>query len=333
MRRSMARVAPILGGFDRRWWYGPSVRTGRFNPRRLVRDATLRGGSRRVGRCSDRADRSSVFVGVFVATLVGATATLQAGGPPLERSTSPYPPSPEATRFFEQLVERYRAIIHYADSFLLEQVVGSADGDERSAVRTRVAARSRVDGERLEVATETDRLWDGVTGTGGDTDGAAVGRPTESIEPADRARRALRRERDLSLAPHLRLRFLDEPLREFQTSGDEAFRATGIASVRHADRDMVRIELRSGGDSPGDASSVIGLTVDPGSMLIRKVDGEEQWSDGRSRTTTISIEPDAAEVDPELAPEADAAATMPREGERPAATPDADLPATTIGLG
>ena len=132
----------------------------------------------------------------------------------------------------------------------------------------------------------------------------------------------MRRERDLSLAPHLRLRFLEEPLREFQPEDDEVFRATGIASVRHADRDMVRIELRSGGESPGDASSVIGLTVDPGSMLIRRVDGEEQWSDGRSRTTTISIEPDAAEVDPDVVPDAEVESAPPIERERPSATPE-----------
>ncbi len=278
-----------------------------------------------------------MVVGVSVATLVGVTATLQAGGPPLGPSTSPYPPSPEATRFFEQLVERYRAIIHYADSFLLEQVVGSADGDERSTVRTRVAARSRVDGDRLEVATEADRLWSGASGASSTSRTAEGDSTTGANDPAGRAREALRRERDLSLAPHLRLRFLEEPLREFQPEDDEVFRATGIASVRHADRDMVRIELRSGGESPGDASSVIGLTVDPGSMLIRRVDGEEQWSDGRSRTTTISIEPDAAEVDPDVVPDAEVESAPPIERERPSATPeptsDAGGPATTIGLG
>jgi hypothetical protein len=268
--------------------------------------------------------------------VAGLVGTAGAGGPPIEPGRSPYPPSPEATRFFERLVDRYRAIIHYADTFLLEQVVGSADGDERATTRTRVSARSRVDGDRLEVSTEADLLWNAIAGGGDPAPGS--GESGESAEPNDSARRALRRERDLALAPHLRLRFLDEPLREFQTGGTEAFRATGLAPVRHEDRDMVRIELRSGGESPGGESSVIGITVDPGSMLIRKVDGEEQWSDGRSRTTTISIDPEDAQVDPEIDPELipNVMPVPPDEDDPP--TPimvpqEPDMPAATIGLG
>lgn len=242
-----------------------------------------------------------------------------AGGPPIEPATSPYPPSPEATRFFERLVDRYRAIVHYADTFLLEQVIGSTDGDDRATTRTKVAARSRVDGDRLEVETDTDRLWSMLAG----------GADREPADGPDKANEAVRRERDLAIAPHLRLRFLDDPLREFKSADDEAFRATGIAPVRHEDRDMVRIELRSGGESPGSASSVIGITVDPGSMLIRKVDGEEQWSDGRNRTTTISIEPEDAEVDPVVP-----AISEPESSDPPVATPSGpEGPASTVGLG
>jgi hypothetical protein len=101
---------------------------------------------------------------------------------------------------------------------------------------------------------------------------------------------------------------------------------------------MVRIELRSGGESPGGESSVIGITVDPGSMLIRKVDGEEQWSDGRSRTTTISIDPEDAQVDPEIDPEPlPHVMPVPSDEDDPS-TPimvpqQPDMPAATIGLG
>ena len=92
---------------------------------------------------------------------------------------------------------------------------------------------------------------------------------------------------------------------------------------------MVRIELRSGGASPGSASSVIGITVDPDSMLIRKVDGEEQWSDGRSRSTTLSIEPEDAAVTPEV-PSTDG---EPDEPAAPRGNGGDDAPAATIGLG
>lgn len=248
-------------------------------------------------------------------------------GPPVEPAKSPYPPSPEATRFFERLVERYRHLFNYADRFLLEQEIGSSDGDERATTRTRVAARSRVDGDRLEVSTEGDRVWDAITG--GTTEPARTAPGDGHRTPRDEARRGIRRDRDLALAPHLQLRFLDEPLREFRSDPDECFRATGIAPVRHADRDMVRIELRSGGESPGSASSVIGITVDPGSMLIRKFDGEEQFSDGRSRTTTISIEPDAPGVDP--GPSTAVPTTEPAPTGAPAGASDPS--AATMGLG
>ena len=289
--------------------------------------------------------RGSVLVAWILAASTGLVGTAFAGGPPIEPKHSPYPPSPEATRFFERLVDRYRALIHYADTFLLEQVVGSADGDDRATTRTRVSARSRVDGDRLEVSTDADLLWKAIAG-GGDSAATGDDPPTGSDGNAEAARRTLRRERDLALAPHLRLRFLDEPLREFQPGGTEAFRATGIAPVRHEDRDMVRIELRSGGESPGGESSVIGITVDPGSMLIRKVDGEEQWSDGRSRTTTISIDPEdsqvAPQVDPQLDPEIDPRSgplAMPAAADEnipttPASPPQApDPPTATMGLG
>lgn len=195
--------------------------------------------------------------------------------PPVELEQSEFPPSPEATRFFERLVERYRELIRYADTFLLEQRIGSIDGHENAEVRTRVSARSRIADGAVEVSTRTRRIVESIAGEG----------------------RTGSREVDLAMAPHLGLRLLDEPLRDFRP-GTDGFRATSIREVEHEHQAMVRIELRSGGASPGEPSSVFGLTVDPHSMLIRKVDGEERLADGRSFTTTISIDPESDAVVP-----------------------------------
>jgi hypothetical protein len=221
--------------------------------------------------------------------LVAGLAWLSARGavasapPPAhaELEQSDFPPSPEATRFFERLVERYRELIRYADTFLLEQRIGSIDGDVDSEVRTRVSARSRIADGEVEVSTRTRRVVESVSGEGV----------------------ASTREVDLAIAPHLGLRLLDEPLKDFRP-GTEGFRATSIREVEHDRQAMVRIELRSGGASPGEPGSVFGLTVDPHSMLIRKVDGEETLADGRSFTTTISIDPEPEAVVPVEAPPA-----------------------------
>ncbi|MGA1057206.1 MAG: hypothetical protein ACO3Y3_05880 [Phycisphaerales bacterium] len=212
---------------------------------------------------------------------VSAPVQAAMGAPPASPEQSEFPPSPEATRFFERLVERYRELIRYADSFLLEQRIGSIDGDADSEVRTRVSARSRIAQGAVEVSTRTRRAVEAVSGD----------RTAES------------REVDLAIAPHLGLRLLDEPLRDFRP-GTEGFRATSIKEVEHDRKSMLRIELRSGGESPGEPSSVFGLTVDPNSMLIRKVDGEERLADGRSFTTTISIEPEDEAVVPSEVPPA-----------------------------
>lgn len=207
--------------------------------------------------------------------MLAAPVPAASGAPPATPEQSEFPPSPEATRFFERLVERYRELIRYADSFLLEQRIGSIDGNVDSEVRTRVSARSRIAEGEVEVSTRTRRAVEAVSGE----------RAAES------------REVDLAIAPHLGLRLLDEPLRDFRP-GTEGFRATSIRDVEHDRKSMVRIELRSGGASPGDPSSVFELTVDPHSMLIRKVDGEERLADGRSFSTTISIEPEDEAVVP-----------------------------------
>ncbi len=236
------------------------------------------------------------WLAIVVLSVAVSPVTASSPIPPAAAEQSAYPPSPEATRFFEQLVERYRSLIRYTDSFLFEQRIGSIDGDADSEVRTRVSARSRIADGEVEVSTRTRQVVESVSGTG------AKGP----------------REVDLAIAPHLglRLRYVDEPLREFRPGG-EGFRATGITTVELENQPMVRVELRSVGASPGHPGSVFGLTVDPHSMLIRKVDGEERLADGRQCTTSISIDPSDSEVIP---------ATDESEPSEPPAPP-VDLPA------
>lgn len=239
------------------------------------------------------------WLAIVVLSAAVSPATASSPIPPAAAEQSAYPPSPEATRFFEQLVERYRSLIRYTDSFLFEQRIGSIDGDQQSEVHTSVRARSRIDRDELVVSTRARALTESAAG---------------STEPGP-ARQA-QREVDLAIAPHLRLRYVDEPLREFRPGG-EGFRATGITTVELENQPMVRVELRSDGASPGEPGSVFGLTVDPHSMLIRKVDGEERLADGRQCTTSISIDPSESEVIP---------ATDESEPSEPPAPP-VDLPA------
>jgi hypothetical protein len=226
-------------------------------------------------------------------------------------AANPLPPgspeaSAEATSFFEALVWRYRQLIRYADSSRLEQVVEATEEATADEVRTSVAVRTVIEQGRVEVSTGSGRAADAVGAGPKGLHRLGLGRtPAEA---------SLGREIDLTLAPHLGLRVLDEPLRDFRPGRSAGFTATQIERITVDEREMIRVELRSGGDTHGEPAAVFGLTVDPESMLIRRIEGSERLPDGRACTTDLSIDPEYAEIDPAAPPP-------------PAGTPAALVPA------
>lgn len=222
--------------------------------------------------------------------------------------------SPEAARFFESLVRRYRELVRYADVSWFEQVISGADPSDATTSRSRVRVEGRIADGRVEVISTATRLLEALL-------------PSDDHDAGGRSaadRRRARRDVDAALAPHLGLRLLDQPLRELRPEGLEEYRPTSLRTVELDDRPMLRLELRSGGDTPGEPSAILELTIDPESMLIRRVEGEERWPDGRTCSTSIEIEPRRELIEPAMDPSAPTDAGTPAE---PGGLPT--LPATT----
>ncbi|MHC4414079.1 MAG: hypothetical protein ACYS0G_02215 [Planctomycetota bacterium] len=189
------------------------------------------------------------------------------------------PLEPEA--FLTRLVERYRRLSVYQDT--VDVVHTTIRADERPH---RVATRftCRVENETLRVETPGTHVRDGI--------GLEVPlRQSPAME-------ALVLQYNLWLAPHMVLRFADEPLEEFRLGVEEGFALTGAEPVDVGARRMVRLKLRSRDPQSGeaeDATARFDLYVGPQSMLIERIEGEQRLPDGASYRTTLDIMPLVAE--------------------------------------
>jgi hypothetical protein len=172
-------------------------------------------------------------------------------------------------RFFKRLVDRYRAIEDYVEETEVEQITDDPATDD-PPIRTRTRVRAEVRDARLMV--ERPGLLDD------------VGRSLTSSKPGATPQ-------DLWLLPHLRLRFSDSPLEEFRPGEAGGFRAAEADRVVVDDREMVRVELRAGGEAEsGPTDARFSLFVDPERMLVERVEGEEWLPGGLRQQTTLRIE-------------------------------------------
>jgi hypothetical protein len=72
---------------------------------------------------------------------------------------------------------------------------------------------------------------------------------------------------------------------------DEGFTATGAESVTIDNKPMVHVELKSGDGSSEDCQAKFDLFVNPDSMLIERIEGEQVLPDGANYSTTLQITP------------------------------------------
>ena len=171
--------------------------------------------------------------------------------------------------FFQRLAERYRAIDGYVEETEVEQVINDPATDD-PPIRTRTRVRAEVSNANLRV--ERPGVLDDFA--------------RALIPPAAGAA-----ERDLWLLPHLRLRFSGAPLAQFRKTGKSGFRAAEADRVMVEDREMVRVQLRSGGEGKsGFSDATFSLFVDPERMLVERVEGEEWLPGGIRQQTTLRIE-------------------------------------------
>jgi hypothetical protein len=200
------------------------------------------------------------------------------GTPPTEAAAKEDAIDP--VRFFRELVERYRGLLSYADSVHMTQTV-TRDGEAKT-VETEFEVR--VDDEGLEVKTPARQL----------TRGLGISVPTSPGSPIAKARGNY----DLWLAPHMKLRYADEPLDEFREGIEEGFTAAEAEPVTIDETPMIHITLKSGDGLSEDSEAEFDLYVNSESMLVERIEGAQRLPDGGSVETTLDITPTEEKLDP-----------------------------------
>jgi len=175
---------------------------------------------------------------------------------------------------FQQVVDRYHRIITYKDSVRMVQTT-QRDGEESHSVETKLSCEIADGKLRVETAASAIRHALGIEIADA---GAAV------VEKA-------KLKYDLWLAPHMAMRFANQPLKELRAGVEEGFTATGAESVIVDNRRMVHVALKSGDGLSEDCSARFDLFINPESMLIERIDGEQRTADGVHCQTSLHITP------------------------------------------
>ena len=110
----------------------------------------------------------------------------------------------------------------------------------------------------------------------------AIRTVTEHSEPASEA--------DLWLLPHMSLRFLEDPLKDFRKGVDEGFVPSEASIVNVDNRQLVRLELCSSTSDTDLTEARFKLFIDPDRMLIERIEGEQQLPNGMAYSTSLEID-------------------------------------------
>src|SRR5688572_4705198 len=180
----------------------------------------------------------------------------------------------DPVRFFQRVVERYRGLAHYRDTAKLVQVT-NRNGKETSRVETKIDCEI-LEG-KLKVQTPASQLKSSLR----------LNVPVKTSEPM----RDAQLRYDLWLAPHMALKFTDEPLSELRAGVDEGFTPVEVEAVTIEDKEMLHVELRSGDGASEGCTAKFDLFVNADSMLIERIEGQQTLPDGASFSTTLQITP------------------------------------------
>ena len=194
----------------------------------------------------------------------------------------------DALAFFQSLVDHYRALVAYEDVADVVQIT-TRPGEEPQRVETRIAAT--IQNGKLRVETPGSQMRDGI--------GLDVPLKTSP------AMEAFVQKYNLWIAPHMALHFIDEPLRDFRMGVDEGFTPTITETVIINGRSLVHVQLKSGDGLSEDYTAKFDLYVDPDSLLILRIEGEQRLPDGADYSTTLDITPIRADQGEADAPEED----------------------------
>jgi len=180
----------------------------------------------------------------------------------------------DAAATFHQVVERYRDLATYEDEVTIEQVTART-GERAIRDETRVACRIG-EGGSLDVTTVGEQVAD-ILGLGPIFCGSVAEHHDRHI--------------DLWLAPHLALRYADEPLDSFRSGISEGFTPVKAERVTVEDQPLLRVDLQSGDGLSEDYRAKFELFVDPKTLLITRIRGVQLLPDGANLLTEFIITP------------------------------------------
>jgi len=187
-------------------------------------------------------------------------------------------PKIDPATFFQRIVERYHHLEAYKDTASVVQIT-QRQGEESSRVETQIACE--ISDGKLRVQTPASQTRKGL--------GLDV--PVKQSKPVQDAQQRY----DLWLAPHMALKFTEEPLKDLRAGVDEGFTATQAEAVTIDNKQLVHVALRSGDGLSDDCSAKFDLYVNSDSMLIERIDGEQKLPDGVNYSTSLHITPQRVE--------------------------------------
>jgi hypothetical protein len=180
--------------------------------------------------------------------------------------------------FFEMLIARYRCLEAYEDIARVIQIT-ERSGERPLRVETMIGCEIQ-DG-RLLVETPGSQI-----------------RRTVGLDVHFRSSPAME-ETELNynmwLAPHMALRFAEEPRDRFRPGTAAGLTPIEAESVTVDEKPMVHLQLESGEGQPRSDEARFDLYVNPDSMLIERITGQERLPDGASYETRLEITPLSAE--------------------------------------
>ena len=217
--------------------------------------------------------RAIVIVVLGVAGVAGASPR---PGSLAEDGVAERGPDPGA--IFDTLVERYRQLVDYEDTVAVVETV-TRGSQEPHRVETRLACR--IENDRLRIDSPGAQVR-GRVGLG-----TPVARST--------AMESLALRYNLWIAPHLALRFKQDPLAEFRLGVPQGFIVAGVEQASWRDRPLIKVRLKAVADEDEGADDAktaqYELWVNPDSMLIERVTGHQTLPDGAEYRVTLDITP------------------------------------------
>jgi hypothetical protein len=227
------------------------------------------------------------IVAGFGTASVSASDDVHLVEPSLNCQTSDATPLDPAA-MFDRVVARYQELSSYEDSVLIEQVTARS-GERAVREELEISCSIGTSGD-VEITTPVEQAAGGLTGLLQSVFKTPE-QPTEPVEAAPAPDGASVTEYERWLAPHMALRFSQQPLGEFRAGIDEGFTAVKAERITVDDSELLRLDLQSGDGLSEDYRAKFELFIDPATLLITRIRGIQLLPDGANLLTDFIITP------------------------------------------